>query len=86
MSVGAIDYVTSDEFQKNSDGLVDAVQGGAWFIFNKYALNPHETVKLFQEIILLNWVAIMIKESSSFVWAGTGVVGRTVEKVEERLK
>lgn len=63
VSAVAVDYATSSEFQKNSDGLLNSIGGGVGFAFDKYVLNPKEALKLYQEIILLNWVAIVIKES-----------------------
>jgi hypothetical protein len=84
MSASAIDYVNSDEYTQ--EWLLNAISGGIGYTFNKYVLNPSETLKLFQEIIVWNWVAILAKESSSFIWAWTWVVSSTISTVTDRLQ
>jgi hypothetical protein len=59
VSTVTLDYVTSDQFQKNANGLGESIAGGVDFVFGKYILNPEQAMKLYQEIILLNWVSIV---------------------------
>jgi hypothetical protein len=42
-------------------------------------------MKLYQEIILLNWVSIVAMNAWAIVWAGTGIAGATLWKVAGRV-